>query len=229
LFDSEAGLNSYGVKSTDKSHHVAIVPLAVDLDSFYREIDIKVIRDKYKLPLNVPIIVYTARFEPHKNHILALEVADRLNEYGLPAHMVFIGSHGSLRQQIEFEVSLRNNVTILSGVKSIIEVLRASDLFFFPSINEGFGVVAIEACAAGLPVIATNLPSIKEAIPPQLHELMFEADDVEEAIKSLTSLIEDDTLRKKAGTLCKDWSRVFSVQHSADSLVNVYRTIMTGR
>jgi len=229
LFSSGAGQKSYGVKSSDNRRHVGVMPLAVDLGSFSEKVDVNSVREKHQLPLDVPLITYTARFEPHKNHRLALRVADCLMEKGVPAHMVFIGSHGSIRQQISAEVSRRKNVTILAGVSNIAEVLLASDMFLFPSLNEGFGVVAVEACAAGLPVIATNLPGIREAIPPELHDSMFAPDNSEEALKSVEALINDVVFRKKQGLICKSWSELFSVQHSADALAKIYYAITTGR
>ena len=54
------------------------------------------------------------------------------------------------------ELNLQNDVILCGAISNVHEVMQAMDIFVFPSIFEGFGIVGLEAQALGLPVIASD-------------------------------------------------------------------------
>ena len=160
---SDSSLAAFKAVCDTRHLYTDVVPNAVEIERFERQVDRDVARRKHALPIDKPIILYVARFAPHKNHGQFLRIADRMNRDADRFHFVLVGSGGPLMREIRRNVLGRPDVTLLTDLTDVSEILKASDLFFFPSLNEGFGVVAIEAAAAGLPVVATDLPTIREA------------------------------------------------------------------
>lgn len=200
-----------------------IYPLTVDPSRFARGFDRDAVRRKHGIPVDRPAVIYVARFSPHKNHAQVVRVADGLRSRGVRACHVMVGSHGPLLDHFRRLATERDDLRVLSQVDDVTDVLRSCDLFFFPSLNEGFGIVATEAAWAGLPIVSTNLPTLREAVPPAYHEFMFEPDDDLAAIANIQAILENETMRASAISQARGWLQSMSAQSSIDKLTPHYR------
>jgi len=138
-----------------------------------------------------------------------------------------VGSSGPLLSSYQQLAHERADLSVLANVSNIAPLLAASDLFFFPSLNEGFGMVAIEAAAAGLPVVASDLPTIREACAPGHRDFVFPPDDDEAACRSLVSIMSDDNLKNRLAEEGRQWVVRFSVEESIRSLTSAYRNCLS--
>lgn len=113
----------------------------------------------------------------HKTLIAALKIAV---EAGCNAYVKFIGEGDDIERFVSFakELGIADRVLFVgrvSGHAAVLDEMRNSDLFVFPSKSEGQGRVNIEAMASGLPCIASNVGGIPELFP---SEYLFEPSDV---------------------------------------------------
>jgi glycosyltransferase involved in cell wall biosynthesis len=196
----------------------------IDLSPFRQSVSRQEIREQLGLPVDKPLVTYVARFSPHKNQAQMVRVADQLNRDGYRFHFAMAGSHGTEMPAMQQAATQRPYVSVLTGLPDISPLMLASDVFFFPSLHEGFGMVAAEAAAAGLPVVATRLATIMEACPSGCHELMFPADDDQAAGANLLRVLEDESLRERLSVDARAWSRRMSTEASAEALVQTYRS-----
>lgn len=222
LTPSKSTLESFQTICDCSDQQTDILYNGVELDRFERKVDIIATRQKFNLPIDKPILIYVARFAPHKNHFQMLRLAEQINQDKLQVHFVMLGSNGELLNILKEIVQKRNDVSIITGIDDISELLKAANLFFFPSLEEGFGVVAIEAAAAGLPIIATDLPTIREACAPSHHAFMFPPNDDEIARTNILKVLNDEGLRKKLSEDAKQWAANFSIIKSVDKLASIY-------
>ncbi|WP_414586017.1 glycosyltransferase [Scytonema sp. PCC 10023] len=204
--------------------HTEILYNGVKLNHFAKEVDRIAIRQKFAIPIDKPVVIYVARLTAHKNHLQMLRIAEQINRDKLQVSFVMVGSHGELMETIKEKIHHRNDISLLTGVEDISELLLAADLFFFPSLEEGFGVVAIEAAAAGLPIVATNLPTIREAISPSHHAFMFPPNNDEVACANILKILNNEYLRNKLSCESKEWAVNFSITKSIQQLISLYST-----
>jgi glycosyltransferase involved in cell wall biosynthesis len=135
----------------DRCH---VIPFGIPLDQFTKcdPISTKNIREKYgeRLILGVGRLVYYKGFE----HLISAMAKVR-------GRLLIVG-RGPLQANLENlirELGVGDKVTLLGGVSDVVPYYHAADVFALPSVarSEAFGIVQIEAMAAGIPVVNTNL------------------------------------------------------------------------
>lgn len=119
------------------------------------------------------VIGHVGRFHPLKNHSFLLDIFQKMIQVNKNIRLLLIGD-GSKKAEIKKRINQLNmtDKVILLGKRSDIpDLFQAMDVFVFPSLYEGLGIVLIEAQAAGLPCIASeNVP--EEAKITDLVEFM---------------------------------------------------------
>lgn len=142
----------------------------IDLSAFHRAIDGSALRAELGIPRNKFVIGHVGRFAVEKNHSFLVDVAAAVVEKEPEIHFLLVGD-GALRPAIAqkiHQLGLTDHVT-LAGIRSDVYplMLGAMDTFLFPSFREGFGLVMIEAQAAGLPcIISDTIPAEATIVQP---------------------------------------------------------------
>jgi glycosyltransferase involved in cell wall biosynthesis len=142
---------------------------------------------KYNLE-NKKVFLFLGRFVWQKNVFRLLEAFSIIRRRHEDARLLMV-SDGPLRQDIERyikENGLTKSVHILGFVSNDIlpSLFRLSDAFVLPSLYEGFGIVLIEAQAAGCPIIVSDIPSVKDIVNEK-NSWMFEPLDPKEMARHM--------------------------------------------
>ena len=159
---NEAGLDRFG-SSIVEGNRFAIVPNGIDVASYACDERVHVeAKADYGLA-GRPVVCHTGRLIPVKNHEFLLEVFARVVQ-SFPNAVLLLAGRGDLEEQIRArvnELGLKKAVFFLGVVDDVPRLLRAADVFVFPSINEGLALSVVEAQASGLPTIAsTGVPEL---------------------------------------------------------------------
>lgn len=137
-----------------------VMPNAIDLNSYAALPNDKItLRKQLKLPEQEILIGHVGRFDKVKNHIFLVDVFQQFLNKQPTAHLIFVGE-GKLQEQIQADVyqkGLQKQVHFLGPRRDIPQILGTLDFFVLPSIYEGLGLVLIEAQAAGVPCLASNV------------------------------------------------------------------------
>ena len=134
----------------------------LDLAPFREQVNPALVRAELGISQDAFVIGHVGRFEPQKNHQFLIEIAAKIAQQNPKMRLLLIG-YGSLRDDIEDRVAQLNltDKVIFAGVRSDIPrlMLGAMDVFLLPSLFEGLPLVLIEAQAAGLPCIFSDVIS----------------------------------------------------------------------
>lgn len=147
----------------------------IDLAPFRAGVDTRSIRAGLGIPPDALVIGHVGRFTEQKNHRFIIEIAAEVLKGEPETYLLLVGD-GQLRPKIEETVACRglSGRVIFAGLRGDIPhlMLGAMDVFLFPSRYEGLGLVSVEAQAAGLPVVVSDVvPEEIEVVKPLLRRL----------------------------------------------------------
>ena len=154
------------------------------------EIDFhKNIRKKYFIPKNAFVVGHVGRFSPAKNHKFLVEIAKQLCKTEDDIYLLLCGSKVSESINDDLiESCIREKVITPGLCTNIYSYLEAMDVFVFPSLNEGQPNALIEAMIASLPIVASNIPSIKETVSAEMSQVLFLPSDKEAFVKEILKI-----------------------------------------
>ena len=202
------------------------------------------IREQYGLE-DEPTVLFAGKLRESKGvHILVRAMA-RVWEIAPRAVLVLVGGteygRGRTMRETPFMGRLRRDLAgakgrvVLTGFIPPADMPRAyllGDVFVGPSqIEEGLGLVFLEAAAAGLPLIATRRGGIPEVVQDGINGLLLrQPDDDAELAERIIGLLNDAPLRQRLGRQGRDWvAENFSWERIAGTLEEFYDEVMEQR
>ena len=177
---------------------VAVVPEGIDLEAWRRA------RSRFEEEGRPPVVLSVARQYRRKDTPTLLEAFARLRQSHPAVRLRIVGGGPELprlRARAR-ELGLGERVTFLGEVPDGGAVRReylAADLFCLPSLQEGFGIVFLEAMAAGLPIVAARTAAVPEVVPGGEAGLLVPPRDPAALAAALARLLDDEALRRRLG------------------------------
>lgn len=147
----------------------------------------------------IPQIVMVARFAPQKNQQQLLDALAELRD--LPFHLNFVGD-GPTRAGVEAaarQLQLQNQVDFLGTRMDTERILSESSLFVLATNWEGFPITILEAMRAGLPVVATDVDGVREAVTDGVTGFLIPRQDTPALRERIRLLLNDASLRGDMG------------------------------
>ncbi len=136
---------------------------AIDSQNFIADVDTRnAIRKELGLKDKF-VVGHVGRLHPQKNHDFLIDVFAEIKKEKPDAELILVGT-GPLEEKVKSKVvekGLSDCVHFLGNRKDMNRIYQAMDVFVFPSFFEGLGIVAIEAQAAGVPIVCS------EGLPPE--------------------------------------------------------------
>jgi glycosyltransferase involved in cell wall biosynthesis len=183
---------------------IEVIPLGLDLTKFNtNKVENRAkLRTELGLTENEIAIAIIGRLAPVKDHGFFLDAIEKVAEKTSKNIRVFIAGDGSERAIIEQRANDINSkfkglITFTSWIEDIAPFNHAMDIVCLSSKNEGTPVSLIEAQAAGVPVISTNVGGVKDIVEEGETGFVVEPNDLEAYANKLLELVEDETLRSK--------------------------------
>ena len=191
LANSFHGLSFFhpGRNQSDKRYKV--VPNGLDLQVYNSEIDKKSLKKELGIPQDAFVIGHTGRLNIAKNHVSMIKVAEVLVEAHEDIYFLFCGKDTDKLASQSISDKLKKRLILLGYRDDIHRILKALDLYIFPSITEGQPNALIEAMVSGLPFLASDIAPIKEIVPEELYGNLF-------------SPLETSTFRRKIEEVYKN-------------------------
>lgn len=191
----------------------AVVPEGLDLRA-WRELPAPV-----EASPRPPTILSVARQYPRKNTAALVRAFARVREARPDARLRVAGGGPELERlrrlvrRLELDGPVRLDGSV-SGLDAIREAYASADVFCLPSLQEGFGIVFLEAMAAGLPIVAGDEAAVPEVVRDGTTGLLVDPRDPDAVAGALLRLLEDGGLRRSMGRAGRreveryDWPRV---------------------
>jgi len=179
LANSHFGLDFFYPGRSLNDDRFEVVINGIDSKKFTSTLSKEQIRKELNIPLNSFIIGHTGRLNSAKNHIAIMRIAEKIVKKNDNIYFLFCGKGTvDLKDQTDSEL-LKKRLILLGFRPDVSRILKALDLYIFPSITEGQPNALIEAMISGLPFLASNIEPIKEVVPSELRHYLQPPSDVD--------------------------------------------------
>ncbi|MBV8808803.1 MAG: glycosyltransferase [Acidobacteriaceae bacterium] len=165
---------------------------------------------------------FVGRFEPQKDHatlLRALKLAPRI-------HLFLLGD-GPLREQLEQQsrdLGISDRITFMGFRSDVPQVLKACDFYVHSTTSDGFGIAACEAMAAGLPVIASDVPGLAQVV--QGAGILVSVGDHESLAREMNGVAGSLEKRQQMSQASRRRARDFSIERTVDGYVAMYESVL---
>lgn len=188
--------------------------------------------DRYSI--SYPYVLYAGTIRVHKNIPRLVEAFAVLrNELGQhpryrDLRLVIIGDELSRNAQVRRAVVLARMEQVVRFLGFVpLETLRvfyrAAEVFAFPSLYEGFGLAPLEAMACGAPVVASNVPSLIEAVGDAA--VLIHPENVFDIARGIKEVLLDGDLRKRLSVAGREQAGRFHWDITAREILDIYKDI----
>jgi glycosyltransferase involved in cell wall biosynthesis len=172
-----------------KKERIVTIPNGIDVDSFSVKIDREKKLQELGLNRKTKIIGTVCRLHEPKKGIKTLLEATKKLQKEIDFQLLIVGTGKA--EEI--------NVSFLGERKDVKEILKVMDIFVLASLYEGFPVVVLEAMAAGLPIVASSVGGLMEAVVDGETGFLVEPGNPSILADRIKELLLKDSMRKKFG------------------------------
>ena len=178
-----------------------------------------------------PSMLYLGRLQAYKSVDVAIKamamVSKRVPQ--LKFNIVGYGESKDSWQKLVDVLGLNERVKFLGKVSERVkaELLAKSWIMVQPSRFEGWGITVIEANACGTPVVAADVPGLRDSVHNPQNGILVPWGDVERMADGIYLLMTDKHLRSKLEKSSLDWAQHFSWDQSAERFMRVINQALT--
>ncbi len=207
------------------ANRLVTVPNGVDTATFRIGLDGSAFRRELHLD-SQPVIVTALRLAKRKGPGLLLDAFDEVLKLVPEARLVIAGDgaeRGRLIQQIR-DLGIGASVHMVGTLskEQVAELMAAGDVFVLPSSLEAFGLAALEAAAAGTPVVCSNAGGIPEVFQDGVNALLYVPGDKSDMAKSIVRMIRDPDLRHRLSASAMTTARQLTWDTCAQHTLSLY-------
>jgi glycosyltransferase involved in cell wall biosynthesis len=232
LKGTELVVNSLVLANRFQRFSPVFIPNGLDLQRFERLPSRGVARRLLGLDANTPLLVWVGKVVPIKRVEWILEILRELPE----AHLVAVGGYSEEHYGDQYYRALRSRYSDVMAratfpgevaLPQVDQYLAAGDVFVFPSLFEGMPNAVMEAMAAALPVVVSDIPAHRAIL--RQGDTGFLARDPPEFAAMVSALIDNPELRDQVGRRAREAALAeFGFDRVCDRYLELYRRMVMG-
>lgn len=204
--DGVTAISNYLKRATAETFqfdHITVIPNFI-CGTDYRRHDVSELRATLS-PDKLPLLVHVSTFRPVKRPVDCVEILARVLKK-TKARLVMVGDGGERMnaEQRARELGVYDYCAFVGQQPNIADYISAADVLLLPSEQESFGLVALEAMACEVPVVASRVGGVPEVVTDGETGFLSEVGDLEKMSADVLLLIENEALRKEMGTRARE-------------------------
>lgn len=217
-------VEAYGIPSAK----VRIVPEPIDLQAWDADGSAPI-----DMPAAPPAILCVAHMYPRKNLGALLKAYAHLQDAGIPFQGWIVGE-GPCRiawERLRDALGLGDRVKFLGTIsrRELKDRYRKAAIFCLPSVQEGFGIVFLEAMACGKPIVAGRRAAVPETVADGETGILVDPDESAALAEALAKLLQDGELRHAMGLAGRHRVERYAAGHVAATFLTTVQDALRGR
>jgi phosphatidylinositol alpha-mannosyltransferase len=173
-------------------------------------------------------VLFVNRLDPRKGFRVMVDAFRSVADERSDAILIVAGDGAERKALRDLPIETRSRVVMLGNVPhdELPPYHAAAEVFCAPATGrESFGIVLVEAMAAGLPVIASDIPGYREVVRDQIEGLLVPPRDPDALAASLGDVLDDTDLAKRLGEAGWQRARRYSWDTVAAEIEDIYREV----
>jgi len=178
-------------------------------------------------PPQTGVLMHASNFRQVKNIPAVMKIFSEVRKQ-IPSKLVMVGDgpEKGAAEHLARELGVQRDVLFLGNQDCMEELLPLADVFLLPSSSESFGLVALEAMSAEVPVVASNIGGLPEVVEHGVTGFLHDPRSTDGFVSSVLKLLGNDRLRRTMGRRARRVARArFNVDEIVDRYVQVYDSL----
>ncbi len=172
-----------------------------------------------------PSILYLGRLKKYKSIDIVIESMIPIVKE-IPTAQLTIAGFGESKSELEelvYKLGLNNHVHFAGKVEEARKpkLLAQSWVFVHPSFMEGWGITAIEASACGTPVVASDVPGLRDSVQNGNNGFLAQYGNADEFAEKIIQILRNKAIRSELEMNSVSWAANFSWEKSAEKMLEV--------
>ena len=172
-------------------------------------------------------VLHISNFRPVKRAADVIEVFARVRRR-VDARLVLVGDGPDLSRALALarRLEVADDVTTVGVVDDVAPFLQTTDLLLLPSAAESFGLVALEAMASRVPVVASRTGGLPEVVPDGRAGYLLPPGDVDAMAARAVELLTDEQLHRRCGEAGREQAKSFGCELVVPRFEALYRRVL---
>ena len=176
---------------------ISVIPNFLNCE-VHRRVENASLRARYCPPGCEKLVIHVSNFRPVKRVEMVVKLFARINAE-VPSRLLLVGDGPDVGKALETarNLNVASRVESLGEQDQIMPLLSISDLFLLPSLQESFGLAALEAMACEVPVVASRVGGLHEVVDDGETGYLHDLNDLEGMARSAIRLLTDSELHRR--------------------------------
>lgn len=206
---------------------VLVHGVGVDLEKYDIAVDTAAVRKEIGIGEDTPMIITVGEHTRRKNHEACIRATEKLD--GAALVLCGVGVQEDALQALAEELHIADRVRFLGFRDDIPALLITADAFIFPSLHEGLPVALMEAMAAGLPCVVSDVRGNTDLIQDGIGGYVYLAEDAGGMADGLKTLMENCKLRRQFGERNQNEVRQYGLANVLEKMTALYEEQLSMR
>ena len=224
-----------------QTKHISYIPgVGVDINKEQKKIDVNQKKQELGLSLDKFILLSSGELIKRKNHETIIRaIRNYKDTYAtVPFHYIICGQ-GVLENYLKDltdSLNVSDHISFLGYRNDMMEIFQITDLFIFPSYQEGLPMALLEAMAYGLPVICSDIRGSRDLMGRCAKDtidvcdggiLIKHADDVNAYSQAIYNILQNKEVMKSMSQKNRIRSTLFSQKTVKEAMINIYSSVIS--
>ena len=223
--DSAKTLEAWTAQGLAGKADTSVVYCGIDVTEFGRvPRPAAEVRENLGIPDGDHVVLNISCLKPQKDPLSYVRLAHTVLRQ-FPDATFLIAGDGSLRQSVEHlaaDLNLGSRFRLLGWRRDVRDLIHASDVFVMTSLWEGLPQAIVQAMSAGVPVVATAVDGVPEAIENEVDGLLYRPGEVDAMAAAVVDLLRDEPRRRRLGEHARRKAALFSRETMLRTLNEFY-------
>ena len=178
------------------------------------------------VPADKILIISVGELIERKNHEVIIRALEKIDNSDIYYVVAGKGPLKNYLMELSNKLGIQDRVIFLGFRTDVYELYHAADISAFPSKIEGLGLAGIEAMAAGIPLISSNVHGILDYVIDGKTGYAINPNDVDGYAQAIKRLVDDPILRENMRKNCLEAVEPFEISNALNVMWNIYKEIL---